>query len=225
MAQKNNLNFTRLKKPFRENRTAYLSKITDFYQKKQVKFYTSLILTLSAIAFFTFLAIRPTLTVISSLRKEISDQEKVVTKLEEKLKNLGRAQQEYQEVKSELYLLNEALPKTPQLSLFLGQLEVLARENNLAISAIQTSEVPLDGNKILSKNGKGGKSSWPSFTVKFSLSGGYQEIEKFLTSVTILRRMTHIKSVFINSKKSSGESTLNFRPEIEVFYLPEEVSI
>jgi Tfp pilus assembly protein PilO len=204
--------------------STYLARVAEFYQKKEVKTYTNLILSVFAISFFAFLAIKPTMVTIASLVKEIRDEKEVAQKLENKLKNLAQAQREYSALKPKLHLIEASLPQTPQVSLFLGQVEVLAQKSGLKLSGVQTRDVTLKGKKITFEKKRKGqeKSPYPSFIINFSLSGDYPAIENFLRSISNLRRMVDIKSFSIKRTQKSSTDLLDLIAELEVFYFKKE---
>jgi hypothetical protein len=120
----------------------YLSQIKEIYKKREdIKVYSGLILSLLTISFFGFFAIKPTLSTIASLVKEIKDKREVNQKLQEKINALTLAQGELLQVSDDLYLLDEALTPKPNLALFINQLEVLAKKNNLKINSLSFSSV------------------------------------------------------------------------------------
>jgi hypothetical protein len=113
----------------------YLSQIKEIYKKREdIKVYSGLILSLLTISFFGFFAIKPTLSTIASLVKEIKDKREVNQKLQEKINALTLAQ-------GELLQVSEALTPKPNLALFINQLEVLAKKNNLKINSLSFSSV------------------------------------------------------------------------------------
>lgn len=87
-----------------------------------------------AIAFTVFLAIfaiRPTLITIASLWKEINIEKVTITALDRKIKLLQAAKQNYDQVSSRLYLLDNAVPRNIEIESMAKNLESLATENNL----------------------------------------------------------------------------------------------
>ena len=62
----------------------YFVDLSRFYQKKQTRVYTGLVLTILTTIFFLIFAIRPTLITIAGLIKKIEDQKIIVEKLDKK---------------------------------------------------------------------------------------------------------------------------------------------
>ncbi|MCJ7827538.1 hypothetical protein MUP65_00120, partial [Patescibacteria group bacterium] len=124
----------------------YLTRARSFYHRKEVKLYSNLILTFLAICAFAIFAIRPTAKTIAELIKELKDQKEVAARLTLKIDHLNQAEKNYQEVESELNLLDEALPTIPGTEILLAQLEKLALKNNCYLVTAKTRQVLLKGN-------------------------------------------------------------------------------
>lgn len=157
-----------------------------FYQRKDVKIYTEVILSLLTVSFFLFFAIKPTAIAISGLVKKIEDQKIVSEKMAAKIQTLATAQENYRALKPDLYLADEALPKNPELTTLAKQLETLARQNNIKIKLIQFDKVNLRG---IDQEETG------PIEIKFTLkaNGLYPNLKSFLQSLDSLRRITNIK--------------------------------
>lgn len=199
----------------------YLAKIARFYEKKEVRVYTNLIFTIFATSFFTFFAIRPTLMTIAALNKELQDQKEVAKKLDQKIQDLSRAQQEYAKVRDKLYLAELALPPSPQPPIFLGQIGLLARENNLQIVSSQTKSILLRSTKNAPKSGVAkGNIAYPSSLTKLSLQGQYQGIESFLRSIDNLTTTLTCNKFDVSKGKKIINEQLGLSLEVETFYYP-----
>lgn len=203
--------------------SAYLRKLSRFYQKKEVKIYLNLILSLAAISFFAFFAIRPTALTIAELSKELKDQETVLTRLEKKISELNEARKNFSELEEDLHLISEALPDSPEPSLAVAQIETLVWENNLEINSLGTKGVVLIGTKPETKRGVKTevKTPYPVFQMDINLSGSYEDLTSFLKELDNLRRVIHIKSVGMSRLGREG-SKINLEVKIDIFYLKNE---
>lgn len=203
--------------------SSYLAKVADFYQRKEVKAYTNLILSLITASFFAFFAIRPTLVTIASLVKEINDQKEISQRLDSKLDDLVKAQKEFATIRSKLGMINSALPKKPQPSLFLGQIELLAYENRLNLTTVQSSSIYLKGTPTAPVKEKKTqeKTLYPSFNSRVSASGTYPDLKNFLLSLNNLRISLNIEGISFQKGKEKSSEILNLSFETNTFYLPE----
>lgn len=191
----------------------YFINIGRFYQQKKARVYTELVLSVFVTAFFLFFAIKPTVVTITGLIKEIKDRRAVAEKLEEKIKALSLAQGEYRTIQSDLYLVDQALPKDSRLPTLVKQIEALALKTGTNIEIIQYSSVGLRGKF------NPGKQEAAKFTM--NLAGEYQNLKNFLLSLGSLRRVVTLESFgFKDGRKEAQELTLTF--SAKAFFLEED---
>lgn len=190
----------------------YFVNINQFYRQKKIRVYTGIVLSIFAVSFFIFFAIKPTLVTIAGLMKEIDDKKVITEKLETKINALASAQREYQNVESDLYLVDEALPQDSQVSFFIKQLEALARKSGVAIEGVQINQVAL-------------KESAPadgSQSISFSIAafGSYQNLVSYLQTVSSLRRIITIESFAIMTpKEDQKEKALRLTLNAKAFFM------
>ena len=190
----------------------YFVDIGQFYRQKKVRVYTEIVLSILTTTFFLFFAIKPTLVTITGLIREIKDKKLVSQKLEEKINSLNAAQQEYSTVQSELYLVDQALPKDSQIFLLMKQLETLAFKSGVSLEALQYSPVNLKG-EVEEK-----KPSTVDF--KIVLAGSYENLRNFLISLIKLRRVIILDGFGFKTKKA-GEG-LSLSINAKAYFLKEE---
>jgi Tfp pilus assembly protein PilO len=220
----------------------YLSKIKEIYQKREdVKVYTGLILSLLTISFFGLFAIKPTLSTIASLVKEIKDKREINLKLQEKINALTQAQSELLLISDELYLLDESLPSKPNLAFFINQLEVMAKKNSLKINSLSFSPIVFFGQQEAVKAKKETqedvdlpsqekppqkaestqaksltKPSYQENTFSLQLAGTKTDLRKFLESLENSRRIIKIEKISLTFEK---DQNWNLAIGGKIFYL------
>jgi len=187
----------------------YFLDIRRFYQQRKVRVYTEIVLTLLAISFFLFFAIKPTLVTIVGLVREIKDKRMVVQKLEEKINNLNTAQNEYFTVEDNLYLVDQALPKDAQISLLVRQLEFLASAHGVSLEAIQYSPLRLKE--------KPEREGLQEIDFKMVLTGKYKDLRNFLWSLNNFRRVIQVEG--FGFKKGKSEEALALSVSGKTFFL------
>jgi len=187
----------------------YFTDVKRFYRQKKVRVYTEIILSLLAIAFFLFFAIKPTLITITGLIKEIKDKKMITQRLEEKINNLNLAQKEYFATQDDFYLIDQALPKDPQISVLIKQFEILASKNGVSLEGIQYSSLDIK-NKIVSTN-------YQTVDFKMAVSGDYQSLKNFLSSLSNFRRLFRVKGFGFKTSKKEGQLSLSI--DGETFFL------
>ena len=200
----------------------YLTKLKKVYQRKEIKLYTDLVLSFAAIIGFAVFAIKPTITTIFRVYKELKDQQEVNQRLDTKLENLRQAKKIYKKIEPDLHLLEEALPKNPNPDLFTAQLEQLARRNNCKISALSIGSVNLKGEVEImdeQKTKKASQESQLSINGSLQVFGNYQDLVSFFTDLFNFRRINDVSSVSISKANSTYE--LQAKVNFATYYLPE----
>jgi len=191
----------------------YFVDLSRFYQKKEVRVYTSIVLSILTVAFFLFFAIRPTIVTIVGLVKEIKDKRTIAEQLEDKINALNSAQIEYQRIERNLYLVDEAFPVDPRLSLYIRQLEALARRHNVDIQSLQFKGTTLKG--------KGeGKETSPEVSFSLALAGDYPRLKSFLDTLTRLRRLVVVDSFTFQTGKEEERLILSL--DAQIYYQTKE---
>lgn len=188
----------------------YFVKFGGLYQRKKPRTYTGIVLSILTVVFFLFFAIKPTLVTITGLVKEIKDQKEVTEKLQDKINSLNQAQMEYNLIEANLYLVDQALPKDPRVSVLIKEIEALARQSSVTLDSFRVDKAQL----------KGEAPSGTSAPVGFylSVSGEYQNLKNFLNSLSSLRRVALVKSFTFKSTKTESQ-LLGLTLNAEAYYL------
>ena len=139
-------------RPAWQDPTNYLKTVRSFrqtYEKEPIiQASVQLIMSVFGVAFFIFLAIRPTLATITTLLKKIDDQKVVDQKLDAKIAQLNTAQEVIGEFGDEIErLLGKAVPARPTVDVLNKQIEVVAEEAGVSLNSISVDNFPLVGNK------------------------------------------------------------------------------
>ena len=200
------------RKEFYRYRRYYLG-MRPLLKTPKARAYTMLILSLFALSFFGFLAIRPTVKTITELRRKITDQRMINQKLEEKIKALTLAQQEYESLQNDFPLILAALPQKPNFPPLLKRLEKTASDSGLLISQLKFQSVPLIVNL---------QDKEPSLTLlsfELSLVGSYPNLFSFLTSLERMERFVLLDSATFKAEKQE-EGKINLIIKGSAYQLP-----
>jgi Tfp pilus assembly protein PilO len=185
----------------------YLQGFNSLYQQKRVRFYAQIIATLATTIFFLIFAIKPTVTTITQLIKEIDDKKIVAARLEQKIQALITAQKTYISLETFLPLINEALPSDPQLASYLRQLEALSRQTSLLLTTLQTNRLVLKDQPSTNQD---------HFTLTLTLKGSYSNLHLFLSDLYRLRRLLEITN-FNFKTDSQAPDSLNLTLTTKVY--------
>ena len=95
-----------------------------FTSEKGQKFF-GLVLTLCALSFFGFFAIKPTVSTIIKLQKEISDSQMIIDKLDSKIHNLTELRKQYFSLENDIPFVTSAITIQPDVPLLFVQIQAV----------------------------------------------------------------------------------------------------
>lgn len=172
----------------------YYTALEPLFAKPEVRAYTMLVLSFFTMSFFGYFAIRPTLTTITSLRRQIADSRFVDQKLQEKINALSQAQVEYEAIKPDLQVVLTALPEETKFPGFVKSLEKIATESGATIVSLSFQTVNLS-----SLEATGAASEIP---IGFSLTvnGNYPNLMDFVKKLTNYERLATIGKMGLSIK-------------------------
>lgn len=173
--------------------------------KRSIRDYRTLAFTLFTIAFFSFFAVRPSLTLIVELFHERTLYTQVDSQLESKIQQIITLQSDYMRLLSKKELIDQAIPATPNL----GDLEALTSTNvaltNFGMSEIQLKPILSPGLQII--------------PVTISGRGSYDTLAQYVHVVYVLPRLLYMKNVDLGKIDVASESAgLQFSTKISAFY-------
>jgi len=178
-----------------------LSNISNARTQKLI----SIVLTLIALTLFGLFAINPTLSTIAKLRKEIDDYEVINQKLQDKIFALNSLQQAYSDLEIEVPTVLKAIPDSPLVPLFIGQIQSIAKDTNISVVQIQNSKVDLF--KEFPTADK-----YHAYSFTFTGDGTYENIIRFIENVTNMQRVVGIDTSSIYNVENNNETLrLNFQ--------------
>ena len=193
------------------------SALLDFYKNPVAMVSLELIFSILAVVFFAIFAVKPTLQTMSELIKEIEDKRALDEQLEQKIASLNTAQAQYQQFSSQLYLLDEAIPKTANLVEGLKIVEKIASANDLVIQGISISAVPDELIKAVEGNSKR-----ELLTFNIDLTGDYLKIRQFIEDLLDSRRMMLVDQVNFSLGSNRYQKDLNAVVRVNLpYYLSE----
>ncbi len=176
---------------FKELYKVYSTKYPElrkFHEQQKYVAYLYLTLTLFTVSFFGLFAIMPTLSTISTLRKQYADKQLVYDNLSTKLQNLQTLDSLYAQNASQITRVNEAIPATAQIPEVIRKIEVLAQRNSLFIAGINTGAIEYFPTA---------KKTPPlySYTLNMNLIGSTEDINTFISEVINFDRILSIDTI------------------------------
>src|SRR5258708_29137114 len=148
------------------NYQKYLLDVMALYrQRPDLKAYLEVLLSIVTIGMFILFAIKPTLITIADLWTKIQSEQITSDQLDVKIKNLGLAQTIFNKEKTNIDLLNQAIPTGPDVASYVRQLEGVIKKDS-----ITTTTISVDKASLLAP-----ASASASMGVSFSVSGTRSE--------------------------------------------------
>ena len=99
------------RKQYQEYRQ-YIDSIVEKAKAPAARVSLAVVGTIIFTGFLAVFALKPTLTTVAGLWKEINTEKEIIIGLDRKLKLLQTAKQNYDQASSRLYLLDRAIPTT-----------------------------------------------------------------------------------------------------------------
>lgn len=190
------------RKDYLRYQSYFLNIVNVYKQRRDLKAFLELILTLGTISFFAVFALKPTLLTVIELLKEIEAKEETVNKMDTKIQNLQQAQTLYIQEETRIKLLETAVPDDPVPDLFVRQVEGLATSYPVNLLGITIGEVTLLGEEK-EKRSKSELQPLPEeskgVTFSISIAGSYQGFVNFLSALEDMRRPVKIDALNILS--------------------------
>lgn len=179
--------------------------------ERSQKFF-GVVLTLCALSFFGFFAIKPTVSTILKLQKEISDNQFVLDQLEVKIKNLTILRKQYFNLQTDLPMITSTITIQPDAHLLFAQIQSIARNSNITIKKLQNFEVEvLRNDKSVNKN-------YYSYSFTIAGSGTFENIFKFTQTLTNMERVVNIDIFSINNIANQKSEALEFNIQGTAFF-------
>lgn len=190
----------------------FLNVLRIYYSKPNIKIYLELMLSLSTVIVFSIFAIKPTVLTIIELNKEINSKEETVTRIEQKLINLQKANDILQSEAERLVIIDKSIPDSANLEDLILETEKLATKNSLQILNLSISDVIItrDDESKKKKIEELEKLPLDADELPFvtSLTGSYQNMTLLLSDIENSLRPVKIDSIAINSSKTEEDKIL-----------------
>ncbi len=178
--------------------------------ERSQKFF-GIVLTLCALSFFGFFAIRPTVSTILKLQKELADNQFVLNQLETKIRNLTELRKQYFNLQNDLPAITNAITTQPDAHLLFAQIQSIAQTSDITIKKLQNSEV-----EVL-RNDNNTKKNYYSYSFSIAGTGSFENIFKFIQTITNMERVVVIDVFSINITDQSSQS-LEFNIQGTAFF-------
>lgn len=188
--------------------------LLQFYDKPIAQVSLELFFTVVAVIIFAMFAIRPTLSTMGKLIKELEDKEALNQKLAEKAAALSSAQAQYNDVDTRLSILDIAVPTTPQFQQAVLIIEKIASDNKVSITSLQAKEVPKEPTVDIPFEQK----SRVARPLILSVTGDYASIRQLVENIQNSQRTLLIDSVIFTIAEQRSRKVLQATITVNVPY-------
>lgn len=175
-----------------EYRQKLLEMLAERVRKPAATASLALVGTLILIAILGLGVLRPTLLTVSSLMREIQDEQRLATALDDKLRALAAVERLLAEMKPDLPRINWAVPAAREFEIFAKEVEILAKETGLAAVEISQAGFEMAGSG-------GGK-----LEARVAVGGNEAQVRNFLADLINMDRLVLFKSVNVASIPKDG---------------------
>lgn len=192
------------------NKKAFL---TQFFTKKEVIDYTYATLFFLISTLFAFFAIRPSLSIAVSLRKEAEELRAVNEAYEKNITTIIKIQSQLEAVRSKVFLLDEAAPSKPAVKGVIDNLQTIVASEGAVLDEFNIPSIVLKDTTE--------KKDLKTIPLSFALNAEYTVINAIIKDLFLKRRITVIKNLEINKAEigSSISADLKTDMDIENYYL------
>jgi len=174
----------------------YYVNLRQFYQKPVAKVSFFVLLSFVTVIFFSVFAIRPTVTTIGELVREIEDKQTIYEQLQQKRQALANLQGVMQTNRADVELVNAVLPNTANLGRLMQEIEYLSQKQRVQLLAV--SFVPT---KTKGEKGKTENVTETGFSL--TVGGSFVDLSAFMKALEQLDRILIVEKADLQSGATS----------------------
>lgn len=188
----------------------YFLNIVNLYkQRADLRAFIEVIFSIATITIFLIFALKPTALTIIALIGQINEKKVTIAGLDQKISDLVKASNLYNQNQNSIQLVDTAVSISPQPDTFSKQMQALAAKYSVKIVGLSIGEVTLVGaNKNFKPRStlKALPEDSLEMPVSLNLQGDYPNLLAFLKDFENLRIITKIDQAGISSSLSSGQT-------------------
>lgn len=186
--------------------------ILEQLKSKKVKDYTFISLFFLIFSIFIVFAIRPSLITAIALNQQREDLQKLDAKYENVVSNIVSNQSTLENIRDELYLINDSLPSGALINKLISDIESEGRTDSINFVKVDVGEVNLV-QKTTDES--------QSVVINIEATSSFENLLKFVQGLSNQRRLKLIKQLSISrdNDQSSESAQLKVLMQIEGYYL------
>ena len=193
----------------------YYLNVSRKLSRKETRALLATAFTFFTVSFFVFFAIRPTLTTIASLQRQIKDARKLDKDLTDKIMVLTQARERYDIIQGGILTLEEILPVGEHIIDLIRELRAIENRIQATVSGKNFSNISLV--PIKKKRGF----TLRSLRLALSFSGDYKRVKELLRLLETSKKMIEVKSLSLEPTiiKDTGERGIKVNIQANYYFL------
>ena len=183
----------------------FLNIVSLYKQRRDLRAYLELILSLSTIIIFVVFALKPTALTIISLYNEIQAKQTTLNSLNQKVQDLKKASNNFNQNKDLIPDIDAAVFGNPEPGTISEQILGLASKDSVTLVGVSIGQVVLVGKSVSTKSSADVKplpANALSMPISISAKGTYSDLVTFIKDFENLRIPSKIDSLTINSSQT-----------------------
>lgn len=204
----------------------YATDLKRYYRMPFIQTSLTSVLSLLIVAFFIFVALKPTLATISRLKQKIQDSKQTLTKLDAKVNALQKISTLQPSYSPLIPYVDNLIPQDgPRYQTVVGMMELIASENKVKISSNTQGEA-LTYSKIADPY-SGISRVVVSMPINFRVSGLFVDISRFFEALLAADRLISIDSISFTREVQKQDSLglISFNVSGNVHYLANDAML
>ena len=181
-----------------------------YKNRRDVRMFLEIILSLLTISFFAAAALRPTALTITQLLNDINTKEEIVNNLDTKIENLVAAQSVFNQEANRLVYINSALPESPTPENFMRQVQGIASLKGVSINNFVMNDITIIGSSADAVDLDLARFPQGAGEIRFSINvlGDYAALISFISDLENARRPVKIDVSNLNITGGSNSTQL-----------------
>lgn len=192
-------------------REFFLNIVSLYKQRRDLRAFLELFLSLSTIIIFVVFALKPTILTILSLYNQINNKKSTLESLNQKVSALQKANNIYSQNKNSIPTVNSAVFTNPEPDTISKQILGLASKNSVNILGVSVGQLMIIGKTTAAKtlvDVKPLPESAQAMSISISVKATYTNLITFIKDLENLRIPIRVDSLTINSSQNQEGSII-----------------
>ena len=174
--------------------------MSRYKERQDMRVFLEIILSLAAVSVFSIFALKPTLTTIAELIRQIETKKETLARMNQKIQDLSVAQSLYSRETAKIRLLETSIPKSPEPLSLIRQAEGAAAAHTATILSETVGETPITASVA--------QETQSELSFSFTLTSGYQTLLDLLKDLENMRRPVKFNQLSLATSASKSGKIL-----------------